>query len=811
MKRTTTTLLVALAALLLAGSAQAQGYLRKANKQFELGAFAEAIPGFERALAKRPGDQPTRLRLARAYRLTDRLREAEQAFASALAAEADGDPAVAYGLAEVRVALGDYGGAIDPLQRAVAAKHPRAELLAARIEYAQANADAPTAWRVSNEFANSAQDDYAAVPVGEAVVFASTRGAESGRLYRSNRDQNGFLRVPQPLHRVLTEQAGDAPVAYAPSGELVAFTRNSFAAGERFSPESGWELSLQLAPVGEQLDFQAGKAFVHNGPGFSTGFPAFAPDGTRLYFASDRPGGEGGLDLYYSERTDSGWGEPVNLGPAVNTPGNELAPFATPTALYFASDALPGYGGLDVFRADLLGKVVTTVVNLGPAVNSPRDDFGFAVTDDGEYAYFTSDRAGGKGGLDVYRAVPNGKSLTIAVVDGKSGAPIPNAILDFSGCGQGSFLTGVDGAYTFRVLDAMQCRPTVRKVGYNQKDFTLDAKRVQAGQRLEVKLNPEDRMTIYEGKVIHSRTGDALTGVTITARQLNGRPHEDFATSDTRGNYELNLERQREYRISYEQPGMASIDREVSTYDSEGAGILSSFAMFPSPSASAPAMRPTAPTGAVSATTAPAENARRTTTSTRRVPGRVDEGFAVQVAAVAESTTDISDYQRRLAELGQVYGKREAGVLRVRVGPFGSRSAAQGILATVRAAGFADAFIAKESGGAAVGIDRVVTETVEIPAAAPASPAPSTTAPTAGTYLVRLATYGNFANFDAARASDLGTLTTRKRGEYTVVLLEGFASAREAADSVAAAKAAGFADAHVVVDAGDGMLRKVQP
>ncbi len=831
-------ILMAVAALLLTLplSLSAQKYLRKANKQYELGEYTAAIEGFERYLRKRPEAIVERGRLAYALRMANQLEEAEQAYAILAATIAtEGSNAASengeypYQHALVLMELGRYKEAVERLSKAAHLGHPRAVDAAARLQYAQANQTVKSAWRVSNEFANTKGDDFGATTAGNFVVYASDRDGNS-KMYRTTRDDNNFLRQPNVLHRALSEELGQGPLVYSPSGELVAYTRNNFEAGERFLPEAGWELSLMLAVAGEDGDFQEGKAFVHNGPGFSTGFPAFSPDGSRLYFASDRPGGQGGFDIYVSERMDSGWGAPQNMGDKINTAGNEIAPYAAGESLYFSSDFLPGFGGMDVYRADLMGSQVTSVVNEGLGVNSPLDDVGFAMTDDSQFAYITSNRPGGKGGLDIYRAMRNGKAMTIAVVDGATGKPIANALLDFSDCGQGNFLTGLDGEYTFRAVEDQTCRPSVRKSGYNTKEFSLNARGLSADQRLEVKLNPEDKISIYEGKVIHSRTGDALAGVLVRAQQKDG-PFASEARTDAEGRYELKLERQAEYVISYAKAGMADIDREASSYDADGAGILSTFAMFPGASSALA----DAGGGAASVGSAPAEYTATTSMETSPAAGMyamppqggtVSPGFAVQVAALAENTMDISEYQRKLGEVGQVYGKRENGVLRIRVGPFAERAEAVAIQARVQALGFGDAFVAKESGGTAIGVSEPEEMKVEPAPVLPegelimeedfsstsvkTSEIPTNAAASAGSYLIRLATYGNFTNFDASRVASLGTLTTRKRGDYVVVLVQGFASAEAAQAKVAAAQAAGFADAHVVFEEMDGTLKKVR-
>ncbi|MFK8054606.1 MAG: SPOR domain-containing protein [Saprospiraceae bacterium] len=817
---------------------QAQNYLRKANKQFELGDFAESIPGLERYVRKNSKATKEMANLAHALRMTNQL-EAAAAQYQVLATAEPNNPDYAYLSALSLMEAGQYGPAVEKLAEAALLGHPQVETLADRLTYAQAHENEPSAWRISNEFVNTAGDEFGAQPFKDFTVFASEREGSPAKLFLSSRDDNNFLRVPRPVHKVLTNQDHDAPVAYSPSGELVAFTRNNFQQGERFLPDAGWELSLLLGIANEEGDFQAGKPFVHNGPGFNTGFPAFSPNGESLYFASDRPGGQGGYDLYVSKRTASGWGTPVNLGESVNTPGNEISPFAVGNSIYFSSDNLPGFGGMDIYRADLMGATISTVVNMGVGVNSPADDAGFSMSEDGQWAYFHSNRTGGKGNLDLYRGMRNGKAVTLAVVDGKTGAPIPNAVLDFSSCGQGNFLTGLDGEYTFRAVSTLDCRPTVQKSGYNAKEFSIRAVNLSDNQRVEIKLNPEDKISIYEGKVLNARTGDVISDVKVLAEQIEG-PFKSQATSDASGRYELKLERESEYVISYTKAGMADINREVTSYDSDGGGILSSFAMFPDQSMAAEGGREmtpfkgfdTSPSEYVPTSTPSRSNTGATPTSTstseyRTIKGSVLTGFAVQVAALSQSVTDITEYQKKLGDLGQVYGKRENGVLRIRIGPFESRGEASKVLPRAQKLGYSDAYIAKEEGGLVVGMDKV--ERVSTPAPKPemvkpiiaptpvpvnvetkVAPIPEPSAPTAGAYLIRLATYGNFSNFEAAKVSNLGTLTTRKRGEYTVVLIQGFGSADAAKAKINEAQAAGFKDAHVVLEEGDGTLKKVR-
>ncbi|MCL2416885.1 MAG: OmpA family protein [Bacteroidales bacterium] len=146
------------------------------------------------------------------------------------------------------------------------------------------------------------------------------------------------------------------------------------------------------------------------GPPINTRFwesqPSIAPDGRTLFFASNRPGGKGGTDIWMTVLQDNGmWSEPENLGYPINTSGNESAPFIhyDNQTLYFVSDGHPGLGGKDIFvsRRNPDG-TWGTPVNLGYPINTHRDESSFFVNSRGDKAFISSNRSGGKGGTDIY-------------------------------------------------------------------------------------------------------------------------------------------------------------------------------------------------------------------------------------------------------------------------------------------------------------------------------------------------------------------------------------------------------------------------
>jgi outer membrane protein OmpA-like peptidoglycan-associated protein len=142
-----------------------------------------------------------------------------------------------------------------------------------------------------------------------------------------------------------------------------------------------------------------------NTPKFLESTASITPDGKTVYFASDRLGGQGGLDIYKTTlQANNTWTAPVNLGPEINTKANEDAPFIHPDqkTLFFTSDGHNSMGGRDIFMTKLVGTRWTSPENMGYPVNTTANDNYFTLIADGTRAYFSSDRKGGQGGQDIY-------------------------------------------------------------------------------------------------------------------------------------------------------------------------------------------------------------------------------------------------------------------------------------------------------------------------------------------------------------------------------------------------------------------------
>jgi outer membrane protein OmpA-like peptidoglycan-associated protein len=228
-------------------------------------------------------------------------------------------------------------------------------------------------------------------------------GKSTTSIFFARRGQDGMLQLPTPFAEALTSQYYDGPLTFSARNEEVFFTRNNMRKGKPYPAKDG-KVKLKIYAA-TQKNYQWGniKELPFNSDEFDTAHPTISVDGKRLYFASNRSEGFGGMDLWVSFRQGETWGKPINLGRGVNTSKNEFFPFIhADETLFFASDGHGGAGGLDLFHTQKTEFGWEKPTNLGEPINSDKDDFGLIVDEDMKNGYFSSNRVGGKGDDDIY-------------------------------------------------------------------------------------------------------------------------------------------------------------------------------------------------------------------------------------------------------------------------------------------------------------------------------------------------------------------------------------------------------------------------
>ena len=207
------------------------------------------------------------------------------------------------------------------------------------------------------------------------------------------------LFAASPLPTSVNTFFQEGPGSYHPATDRFYFTRSD----KKYDKKKTVQLNVYVI---KSADINLNKIALQlpfNIEGFATVHPAISPNGKRLYFASDRPGGFGGMDLYYVDIENDRFSEPVNLGPDINTTGDEVFPYAySETQLFFSSNGREGIGNLDVFLTEHIIEKRWETHLLGKDINTKEDDFSFGIKGDLSIAYFASNREGGKGADDLY-------------------------------------------------------------------------------------------------------------------------------------------------------------------------------------------------------------------------------------------------------------------------------------------------------------------------------------------------------------------------------------------------------------------------
>ncbi|MEL6926595.1 MAG: carboxypeptidase-like regulatory domain-containing protein, partial [Bacteroidota bacterium] len=301
--------------------------------------------------------------------------------------------------------------------------------------------------------------------------------------------------------------------------------------------------------VGDKWENMEGLPF--NSDEYSVAHPTLSQDGNRLFFSSDMPGGFGGMDLYMSEQENGSWGPPINLGPQVNTEGNELFPYYYSEKLYFSSDGLIGLGGLDIYYMEDKGNNEWGAIeNVGFPLNTISDDFGIIFNEEGTCGFLSSDRTGGAGRDDIYSFKKVASPIEIFVYDEATGEPLEEAVIENS-CG-GSLTTNEKGKAFVDMKMNICCTFTATKELYEDNAVEGCTKDIKLGERVIVEI-PLSRQLEFdiEGIVFDQRTGLPLEGAKVTlTNDCEEEPQELF--TDATGRYYFKLSKDCCYTVKGE-------------------------------------------------------------------------------------------------------------------------------------------------------------------------------------------------------------------------------------------------------------------
>ncbi|WP_297089470.1 OmpA family protein [uncultured Draconibacterium sp.] len=289
---------------------------------------------------------------------------------------------------------------------------------------------------------NSRESDFAPVFVGgrdNEIFFTSSRKAATGKkesmitgqkytdIFRATFGvQRQKWEQPKLLDENLIINTGDeeGAVSLNSTGEEMIFTRCRY--------DKSQAMGTELYSTSQSRGSWSGPIKLEIvGDSTVAAHPALSPDGSEIYFVSDMPGGQGGKDIWKATVEGGNYGKPVNLGPVINTSRDEMFPFVRDNGeLYFASNGHIGQGGLDLFHAHKNEDGIWVVENMGSPMNSPADDFGIAFVSGENKGMFTSNRKGSRGD-DIYSFVvpPKVYEIEIEVFDKETASRLDGATM----------------------------------------------------------------------------------------------------------------------------------------------------------------------------------------------------------------------------------------------------------------------------------------------------------------------------------------------------------------------------------------------
>lgn len=546
--------------------------LRKANLAFNEQAYAEAIPWYEKAKKADPSNKMILSNLAECYRLTNNTQGQIDNYAALVAINA-AEPIQELYYGEALMQSGDAEKARVFFERY--SIDERGKELASSFERNKEFLKNADAYSLTPAAFNSPQSDICAVKYFDYTVFASTRSkvkwirnehawtnSAYQKMYIQRKDGNGKNLKPILFMSDLNSRFNDGPITFTKDFNMMYFTRNNPGKEEK-SKEGLSKLTILMAYM-DETGFSDVELMPFDNVQYNYTHPSISPDGYTLFFASDMPGGFGGMDIYRVRKDSLGvWGKVENLGNKVNTAGQELFPYFSPDSiLYFASNGHLGLGGLDLYEAKMKNDKVSRIYNMGVPINSNYDDFGLFVAEDLKSGYLSSNRKAGGLDDDIYeveflRKVKRGKEVTLRLLDKQSGEPADSLQLIVNG---DTLLSNDKGELNLSVEDETPYRIQFQHPGYFPMRDSLDSESSEEESFSREYIVEKDPKVELMALVTDTRTKLPLDSVKIRVTDINNSfEFPQYLTGDS-GLYNLKLPEKRigdklAYLIRLDRPG----------------------------------------------------------------------------------------------------------------------------------------------------------------------------------------------------------------------------------------------------------------
>jgi len=527
-----------------------QSSLKKANNHYNNYSYTKVIEKLEGE--KKQINTDAQRKLADSYKITGNFAAADSVYSIIMQAS-DKTPQDIYAYAQILKMNAKYAEAQKQMDAysALNAADSRTKLFNQNKTYTIDLLKDKGQFEVKNLAVNSTEQDFGVTYFKNEIVYTSSKhdiNAAYRRwngnnlpfldLYSGKLEENGEITNSKKMSS-LNKKYHEGPASYNKTGNVIIYTQDNYQ-----SKSSDGIRKLELM----ESTFKDGKwsekiPFALNDKEYSVGHPSLSADGNTLYFASDMPGGIGGVDIYRVIRNADGtWGKAENLGEKINTEGNEMFPFVHESGMFFfSSDGRPGLGGLDVFVSQLKNNQFTKVINLGTPVNGSKDDFSFVLNEYKTKGYFASNREGGKGDDDIYsfnllKQFQFGKTIKGLAVD-KGGEILANVkveLVDDNGKLINTVVTDKNGAYSFDVENAGAYKLSGQKESYVSGKNNVSISEEQEFAEANVILEKDPGLSLV-AIITDGVTKKALDGAKVAILEDGNKPFDNFITKADQG------------------------------------------------------------------------------------------------------------------------------------------------------------------------------------------------------------------------------------------------------------------------------------
>ncbi len=559
-----------MAAIITLSSCGAEVYLRKAEQSYALGEYYQAASLYKKAYSSTPSSEKP-LRAERAYMMADCYRRinyiprALAAYQNAIRYKYPDSIAYRY-LADMQLRSGEYKNAAK--NYGIYLEYAPDDMIAVNgLQSATQSSEwkkNPTRYIVKKDaLFNSKYSDFSPAYGNDTytvLYFTSSRDESAGDdingitgmkncdIYMSEKDEKGKWKKPVKLEGGPNSEYEDGTPAFTPNFNTMYITycpvdaQYARPAQIMKSSRSDANWSASAPYIAESNDTL--NSYAH---------PAISPDGEWIYFVSDMPGGYGGLDLWRVEM-DGRFIGAQNLGPDINTAGNEMFPtFRRNGELYFSSDGHPGMGGLDIFKAVSTSDSTWTIENLKSPVNSFADDFGMTFEGDYTRGFFSSNRNDGRGRDNIYTfELPETVHKITGWVYEKDGYELTDAIVYLVGDDGTNTKLGVrdDGSFTQRVNPGTRYLLLGTSKGYMnyKQELSTDSTVLDREYVLQFPLSSISKPVLidniffdFDKATLRPESAESLNELAVL---LTDNPHvtiEIGAHCDYKGNDDYNL------------------------------------------------------------------------------------------------------------------------------------------------------------------------------------------------------------------------------------------------------------------------------